>query len=307
MSISRKRIVVTGRNGQVARSLREQAAAHRDLELVFAGRPELDLTRPETIAEAVTKLRPDLVVSAAAYTNVDRAESEEALAMTVNAVAPGEIARATAMLDVPIIHLSTDYVFDGTKSAPYVETDLVAPLGAYGRSKLAGEIGVAAANPNHVILRTAWLYSPFGRNFLKTMLCLAQSRDRVPVVDDQRGNPTSTLDLAGAILTVAGNLLARDDPALRGIFHLAARGSSSWVDFAEEIFRCSLLCGGPAAIVARIPASNYPTPAGRPANSCLDCTRILAAHGVQLPQWNVPIEAVVRPLCLALNGGGTLQ
>lgn len=303
MSISRKRIVVTGRNGQVARSLHEQAVAHGDLELVFAGRPELDLARPETVAEAVTNLRPDLVVSAAAYTQVDRAESEETLAMTVNAVAAGEIARATAMLGVPIIHLSTDYVFDGTKSTPYVESDPVGPLGVYGRSKLAGELAVAAASPDHVILRTTWLYSPFGRNFLKTMLRLAQNRDCVRVVDDQTGTPTSTSDLAGAILTIAGNLLERDDPALRGIFHLAAGGSTSWADFAEEIFRCSQVCGGPSATVEHIPASEYPTPARRPANSRLDCSRILDLHGVRLPQWKSSVEAAVRPVCLALNNG----
>jgi dTDP-4-dehydrorhamnose reductase len=303
LSISRKRIVVTGRNGQVARSLHEQAVAHGDLELVFAGRPELDLARPETVAEAVTNFRPDLVVSAAAYTQVDQAESEEALAMTVNAVASGEIARATATLGVPIIHLSTDYVFDGTKSVPYVENDLVAPLGAYGRSKRAGEIAVATANPNNVILRTAWLYSSFGSYFLKTMLRLAQNRDCVRVVDDQTGTPTSASDLAEAILKIAGNLLERDDPALRGIFHLTANGSGSWADFAEEIFRCSRLHGGPSATVQRIHASQYPTAAERPANSRLDCSCIFNLHGVCLPQWKSSVEAAVRPMCLAINNG----
>lgn len=307
MSISRKRIVVTGRNGQIARSLHEQAVAHGYLELVFVGRPEFDLARPETIVEAITNLRPDLVVSAAAYTEVDRAESEEALAMTINAVAPGEIAKATAMLGIPIIHLSTDYVFDGTKFAPYVENDPATPLSAYGRSKRAGEIAVSSGNPDHVIVRTAWLYSPFGRNFLKTMLHLAQGRDCVRVVDDQTGTPTSASDLADAILTIAGNLLSRDDPSLRGTFHLVAGGSASWADFAEEIFRCSRVCGGPAAIVERIPASDYPTAASRPASTILDCSRVFQKHSVRLPLWKASVEPVVGLMCRNMSNEAPVQ
>ena len=292
--MSRRRVVVTGCNGQVARSLRSQAAAQDDLELVFAGRPELDLAHPETIVDTIARMRPDLVVSAAAYTAVDQAEREEPIAMAINAVAPGRMAEATAMLGVPLVHISTDYVFDGMKVAPYSESDPVAPLGAYGRTKLAGEIAVAAANPDHVILRTAWLYSPFGHNFLKTMLRLAQGREIVRVVDDQFGNPTSTLDLADGILAIAHNLLKRDDPQMRGLFHLVADGSASWADFAEEIFRCSRKSGGPSATVERIPSSDYPTPARRPANSRLDCSRVLSAHGVRLPSWEMSVAAAVR-------------
>lgn len=276
------RIVVTGQNGQVARSLRERAMAQS--EVITLGRPELDLSRPDKIAAAMADFRPDLIVSAAAYTTVDEAEKEASLAMMVNAVAPGEIAKAAATLGVPLIHLSTDYVFDGAKPAPYTESDTPAPVSVYGRSKLQGEVAVARY-PNHVILRTAWLYGPFGGNFLKTMLRLAESRKVVRVVDDQVGCPTSTLDLADGILAIASNLLERDDPALRGVFHLVASGSGSWADFAEEIFHQSQLRGGPSAEVERIPTSEYPTAARRPANSRLDCARVLARHGVSLPHW----------------------
>lgn len=293
------RIIVTGRTGQVARSLLERAEALDAIEVIALGRPELDLERPDTIAATMTGLRPDLIVSAAAHTAVDQAEDEASLAVTVNAVAPGEIARAAALLGIPVIHLSTDYVFDGTRSAPYVESDAPAPVSVYGRSKLQGEIAVARSNPNHVILRTAWLYGPFGRNFLKTMLRLAENRKVLRVVDDQVGCPTSTLDLAEGILAIASNLLERDDAALRGVFHLAASGSGSWADFAEEIFHQSQLRGGPSAEVERIPSSEYPTAARRPANSRLDCARVLALHGVSLPPWRDSVAAVVESIGLA--------
>ena len=290
------RIIVTGRNGQVARSLLERASTHEDTKVIALGRPELDLERPDTIAATITRHRPDLIVSAAGHTAVDQAEEEAARTMTINAVAPGEIAKAAALLYVPVIHLSTDYVFDGTKSAPYTESDATAPVSIYGRSKLQSEIAVARSNPNHVILRTAWFFSPFGHNFLKTMLRLAESRTVVRVVDDQVGCPTSTLNLADGILTVARNLLERDDPALRGVFHLVASGSGSWADFAEEIFHQSRLRGGPSAEVERIPSSEYPTPARRPANSRLDCARVLALHGVSLPPWRDSVAAVVESI-----------
>lgn len=303
MNGGRPRILVTGRDGQVARSLRERAAAHGDFDLVFAGRPELDLARPGTVAEAVVGQRPDLVVSAAAYTAVDQAEREVEAAMAVNAVAPGEIARGAALLGVPVIHLSTDYVFDGAKRAPYAESDPAAPLGVYGHSKLLGEQAVARATANHAVLRTAWLYGPLGRNFLRTMLRLAQEREVVRVVDDQIGNPTSTLDLADAILAIARNLLRSDDPALRGVFHLAAGGSASWADFAEEIFRCSPSFDGPAAAVERITTADYPTPVRRPADSRLDCARVLAFHGVGLPHWKASVRPAVEAACLAMKAG----
>jgi dTDP-4-dehydrorhamnose reductase len=303
--MSRRRIVVTGRDGQVARSLRERAGAGKDIDVIALGRPEFDLERPDSVAAILARHRPDLIVSAAAYTAVDQAEAEAPLAMAVNAAAPGEIAGVAALLGIPVIHLSTDYVFDGTKAAPYVESDATAPVSVYGRSKLQGEAAVARYNPDHLILRTAWLYSPFGRNFLKTMLKLAESRDVVRVVGDQVGCPTSTLDLADGIIAIARNLLERDDPALRGVFHLAANGSGSWADFAEEIFRQSRLCGGPWAEVERIPTSVYPTAVRRPANSRLDCARALALHGVTLPHWRDSVAAVVKALCFAPDSGAS--
>lgn len=292
-----RRMVVTGREGQVVRSLLERGKEEGRFEVVALGRPALDLNEPERIEAALRQVRPEVIVSAAAYTAVDRAETDAAAAETANAVAPGKIAAAAALLGVPVIHLSTDYVFDGTKPEPYVETDPVGPTSVYGRSKLAGERAVAAATQNHVILRTAWVYSPFGRNFLKTMLQLGESRKRIDVVDDQRGNPTSALDIADGILAVAANLLARDDAGLRGVFHMAGAGEASWADFAIEIFAASARCGGPTAEVGRIATSAYPTPARRPANSRLDCGRLERLHGVRLGDWRrATAETVARVL-----------
>lgn len=295
MHSTRKRMVVTGREGQVVRSLLERGALNDRFEIVALGRPEIDLRNPDGVSAAFRLVQPDIIVSAAAYTAVDRAETEEAEANAINAIAPGRIAGVAADLGIPIIHLSTDYVFDGEKPGPYLETDPVGPASAYGRTKLAGERAVAEATDNHVILRTAWVYSPFGRNFLKTMLTLAESRDQVNVVDDQRGNPTSALDIADGILTVAGNFLDSDALQLRGIFHMTGSGSASWADFAAEIFAASAKQGGPSATVGRIPSSAYPTPARRPANSQLDCGKLERVHGVRLDDWKcAAAETVAR-------------
>ena len=296
----RQRMVVTGRDGQVVSSLIERAAAEnpfpRRFDVIAIGRPGLDLSRPETIDIALREARPDVIVSAAAYTAVDRAETDEVAATIVNGVSAGVLAATADSLGVPIVHLSTDYVFDGTKRLPYVETDPVAPIGAYGRSKLAGEEAVTQATPNHAILRTAWVYSPFGKNFLKTMLRLAETRDSLNVVGDQVGNPTSALDIADAVIAVAGNLLDGDAAGLRGIFHMTGSGEVNWADFAAEIFAQSKSRGGPSAAVNPIPSSAYPTPATRPANSRLDCRKLFEAHGVKLPNWPEATAAVVARL-----------
>ncbi len=297
---AQKRLLVTGREGQVVRSLLERSAVHNDIEIQVAGRPEFDLSAPASLATVIKSLRPDLIVSAAAYTAVDQAEVEEELARTINAQAPGAIAEAAAALQIPVIHLSTDYVFDGNKPSAYVETDPVAPVSAYGRTKLAGEEFVASATDDHVILRTAWVHSPFGKNFLKTMLRLAEGRDRVNVVADQFGTPTSALDIADAVIAIARNLLASRSPTLRGVFHLTNSGRASWADFAEEIFRISANLGGPIAAVGRIPASEYPTPARRPANSQLDCTKLATVHGVRMPDWAHSTKTVVKRVVLPL-------
>ncbi len=295
MDSKRKRMVVTGREGQVVRALLERGALNGLFDVVALGRPELDLGDPDGIDSALGQALPDVIVSAAAYTAVDRAETEEAEAYAVNAVAPGRIAAVAARLSVPVIHLSTDYVFDGKKPEPYLETDLVGPISAYGRTKLAGERAVVAATYNHVILRTAWVYSPFGRNFLKTMLLLAESRKRIDVVHDQIGNPTSALDIADGILAVAGNLLADDAARLRGTFHMTGSGSASWADFATEIFNAFTRHGGRKATVCRIPSSAYPTPAQRPTDSRLNCSSLKSVHGVQLRHWrHATAETVAR-------------
>lgn len=291
-----RRVLVTGTEGQVVGSLVEKTAGRDDIELMLIGLPELDLTATDKIAPAIEALRPDVILSVAAYTAVDAAEGDEATALAVNGTAVGEIGKAAARLGVPVVHLSTDYVFAGDKPVPYVETDPTGPLSAYGRTKLAGELALAAATPNHAVLRTAWVYSPFGKNFVKTMLRLGESRGSVGVVADQIGNPTSALDIADGLLKVADNLLASSDPALRGTFHMTGKGETSWAGFAAEIFRLSAALGGKPVAVDPIPTSAYPTPAKRPANSRLDCGKLEQLHGVRLPDWKGSTELVVRRL-----------
>lgn len=290
------RLIVTGRSGQVASALIERGAA-AGIDVIAIGRPEFDLGDAGGGEAALIAARPDVIVSAAAYTAVDKAESEPELAQVINAEGAGRVAAAAARLGVPIIHISTDYVFDGSKAAPYVETDPTAPLGTYGRSKLAGEIAVAAATSNHATLRTAWVYSPFGANFLKTMLRLAGDRPELRVVEDQRGNPTSALDIADAVLKVAANLVARPgDAGLRGVFHMAGSGEGSWADFATEILAASAELNGPHATVTRIGTADYPTPAPRPADSRLSSEKLRRVHGVIMPNWVESTRTVVRRL-----------
>ncbi|MGE6784168.1 dTDP-4-dehydrorhamnose reductase [Ensifer adhaerens] len=288
------RIVVTGLTGQVVQSLVEQGKSRGDFEVVPLGRPQLDLEDPSGIEGVVRAADPDVIISAAAYTAVDHAETDPVRAYAVNAVAPQELARVAKALNIPIIHLSTDYVFDGTKSTPYVEGDTVCPVNVYGKSKWEGERTVAAATDNHVILRTAWIYSPFGRNFVRTIIRNAQGRPELAVVKDQAGNPTSALELATAIIGVAKNLLASDERALRGTFHLAGTGDATWAEVAEEILALSRGLGGPFARVNRILTTDYPTAAARPSNSRLDCNKIARHHGITLPHWKHSIEATVR-------------
>ncbi|WP_181707957.1 dTDP-4-dehydrorhamnose reductase [Chthonobacter rhizosphaerae] len=282
------RIAVTGREGQVVQSLLERGPI-AGATVIAVGRPDLDLADPGTVMPALEAAAPDLVVSAAAYTAVDKAETDAATAHAVNGAGAGAVAAAAARLGVPVIHLSTDYVFDGAKPDPYVETDPTGPLGVYGASKLAGEAAVAAAAPDHVILRTAWVYSPFGANFVKTMLRVGETRDVVRVVADQHGRPTAALDIADAVIQVGRNLLGSDDPALRGVFHMAAGGEATWADFAEAIFAEAAARGRRVPAVERIATTDYPTPARRPANSRLDGTKLSNAHGVVLPDWRASL------------------
>lgn len=292
------RYLVTGREGQVVQSLLEQCRRpeHAHLELIAMGRPDLDLADPDSVRRSVEAVAPDLVISAAAYTAVDQAESDEEIARQVNALGPQALAQAAASRKIPIVHLSTDYVFDGDKAEPYRESDPVGPVSAYGRTKLEGERLLLEASQNVTILRTAWVYSPFGKNFAKTILRLAETRDRLGVVADQVGNPTSALDIADGILKVAHNLISDSDPFLRGIFHMTGQGEASWAQFAGEILRISAECGGPTADVRPITTADYPTPARRPANSRLSCIKLRSIHAVELPNWESSTKQITERL-----------
>ena len=289
------RVTVTGRGGQLVTALIERGAASDDMTIVPSGRPEIDLENPRDIAGALAATRPDVIVNAAAYTAVDLAESEPERAMAINGRGAGAVALAAHELGLPIIQISTDYIFDGDKPYPYVETDAAAPIGAYGRSKLAGEEAIAAANADHIILRTAWVYAAQGKNFPLTMLRLAATRSEVAVVADQHGCPSYAPDIADVILAIAKRLRAEPDRAdLRGIFHIVGRGETNWASFAKEIFRQSALHGGPTATVQPITTEQYPTPARRPANSRLDCTKLFRVYGIAMPSWQDATSRCIR-------------
>lgn len=293
-----KTILVAGGAGQVARALADVVAPD-GLRIVARGRPGLDILDASAIARVMEEIRPSFVVNAAAYTAVDQAERDEAAAFALNADAPGHLAAAAAAAGAPIIHLSTDYVFDGGKDGPYVETDPAAPLGVYGRSKLAGEEAVASANADHIILRTAWVYGPVGRNFVKTMLRVGAERDELGVVDDQRGNPTAAADIAAGIVKIAAQILSGAAPVKPGVYHMAADGEATWADFAQYIFECSAKLGGPVARVNRITSAEYPTPVRRPANSRLNSSKLAAAYDVQLPHWQGSTRDCVEQLVIS--------
>jgi dTDP-4-dehydrorhamnose reductase len=296
------RLAVTGRHGQIVRSLLERAVG-TDVDVVPIARPELDLAVPATIDAALTASRPDIIVNAAAYTAVDAAESDANGAFAVNAHAAGVVAATARRLGVPLIHLSTDYVFSGELDRPYREDDDPRPLGVYGASKLEGERAVAAAGGDHVILRLAWVYSPFGKNFARTMLNLARQRSEIGVVADQRGTPGNALDLADGILAVARNLVQRaGDRSLRGTFHMSVPGETTWAGFASAIFEASRALDGPTAEVKPISTAEYPTPARRPANSLLDSNKLANAHGVRLPPWRNTLPACVARLIATERG-----
>ena len=283
-------MLVTGKNGQLATSLAEIADGVPELTLITAGRPEFDLLDPSTVRRTIAATKPDIVVSAAAYTAVDRAEDERDLAYRTNVVGAASVAEAAAQLRVPIIHVSTDYVFSGDAPAPYLEDDEAEPGTVYGYTKLRGEHAVASANPRHVILRTSWVCSPFGTNFVRTMLRLATERRTINVVADQWGNPTSALDLARAIVHVATHP-SRDS---YGVFHLTGTGETNWSGFARHIFQVSAAAGGPTAEVLDIASTDYRTKAKRPKNSRLSCDKFERTFGWRAPAWQASTEAIVR-------------
>jgi dTDP-4-dehydrorhamnose reductase len=298
------RIIVTGREGQVARALAFELPRIGATVITLA-RPEYDLARPDSLVDAILSTRPHLVINPAAYTAVDNAENQPELAHSVNATAAGVIATAAARVGAPIIHFSTDYVFDGSKPTPYEETDMVAPLGVYGASKLAGERLVAAANPAHVILRTAWVCSPDGQNFLKTMLRLGTERSQLSVVDDQHGAPTFAIDLARVSSIIAERLMQPGGQTTGkpdyGVYHCASAGSTTWCGFARAIMAGAVARGlGPMAEVNAISTAEYPTKAKRPAYSKLSTEKLKADYSIDMPEWQTSLAAcldkVIRPV-----------
>jgi len=288
------RIVVIGKTGQLALCL---AAAGAKRDIIFLGRDQLDLSKPETIEPALTAAQPDVIINAAAYTAVDQAEDERELAFAVNAHGPGEAARVAAMLHAPFLHVSTDYVFDGTKKTAYTEDDPVAPLGVYGQSKEAGERAVREAGSHHAIYRTAWVYAPEGKNFVKTMLRLAADRDLLTVVGDQRGSPTSATDLATFLLHAAEKC-ASDLHDAFGTFHVTGSGDASWAEFAEAITRrgeeLGLIRKAPA--VKHISTAEFPTKAARPANSVLDSTKSAVVYGHKMQDWRAALDQTLQEI-----------
>ena len=287
------KILVLGRSGQVARELAKLGAAGFELE--FAGRERLDLASGADPRGLLDQTRPAAVINAAAYTAVDKAESEPEAAFALNRDAPAALARACAAGGVPFVHFSTDYVFDGSKPEPYVETDPVNPTGVYGSSKAAGEAEVLAAGGAAIVLRTSWVYSAFGANFVKTMLRLAATREEIGVVADQLGRPTWAEDCALGALRCARAMLDGEVKAPE-LFHLAGEGDASWADFAEAIFAESAARGGPRARVRPITTADYPTPARRPANSRLDCGKIIGALDFRPRPWRQSLSACFEEL-----------
>jgi dTDP-4-dehydrorhamnose reductase len=290
------KLLVTGRHGQLARSLVERAPFHPDVEIIALGRPELDLETPGSAERAIETVRPDAVINAAAYTAVDQAEDEPERARRINAEGAAEVAAGAARIGAAIIQISTDYVFDGRADEPYDERAAPNPLGVYGRTKLAGEELVRAANPNHLIVRTAWVYSPFGRNFMKTMMHLAESRETLSVVDDQRGCPTSALDLTAGLLRVVDGWSRGEATGIGETYHLAGTGETSWCGFARAIMAECRERGLPAAAVQAIATADWPTKAARPANSVLDSTKFEREFGFAMPQWEDSLGDVVARL-----------
>jgi dTDP-4-dehydrorhamnose reductase len=291
------RIYFIGAEGQIARSMREIATENRDLVIGWGARPNLDIQRPDSVYQALAEFSPDLVINPAAYTAVDLAETEQDLAFAINENGARVVAAAAQALNAPIIHLSTDYVFDGKKDKPYDETDAVAPQGVYGRSKLAGERAVAAANPRHIILRTSWVYAPFGANFVRTILRLAAERDRLTVVDDQIGCPTYAPDVANAILKIARKIGADGWQArYNGVTHLAGPEEVTWCTFARRILQASEAKRDHLVAVDAINTADYPTPAKRPKNSRLCCDRLASVFGVRLPPLELSLKLCIERL-----------
>ena len=277
-------LLVFGRTGQVARELQQLAP------VLALGRDAADLVQPGACAAAIHAHRPRAVINAAAYTAVDRAEQDEPLATAINGAAPAEMALACAALNIPLVHISTDYVFPGTGHQPWAPGDMTMPANAYGRSKWAGERGIRASGCTHAILRTSWVFSAHGTNFVKTMLRLSDSRDQISVVDDQIGGPTPARAIAAACLAIAGQL--QEAPEKTGTYHFSGAPDVSWCSFARAIFE---LTGRPTRVQA-ISTSAYPTPAARPLNSRFDCNTTTSVFGLPRPDWHAGLKECLTEL-----------
>jgi dTDP-4-dehydrorhamnose reductase len=280
------KILISGQHGQVSQALQKSLA---DMgELVVLGRDQLDLNDPLAVIDRVQDVQPDLIINAAAYTAVDQAENDATAAFQINAMSAGVFAQQAEELGIPLIHYSTDYVFDGSKQSPYTEEDEAHPLGVYGASKWTGEQAISAIGGQYLILRTSWVYSTVGRNFLLTMQRLLQERDELNIVSDQIGAPT----WAGTIAQSTRQLIERwrdGQPGAWGTYHLTASGETSWFGFAQAIGQELIKNGKQCATLNAIPSSAYPTPAERPLNSRLDCSRLQREWGVQQPDWHAAL------------------
>jgi dTDP-4-dehydrorhamnose reductase len=300
-----RRIFVVGEHGQVAQALGRECIT-RGHAVRLAGRATADLTDPAAISAAVADFQPELLVNAAAYTAVDKAEDEADQAFLLNRDGAANVAAIAASVHAPLIHISTDYVFDGRKPSPYVETDAPNPIGVYGASKLAGEAAIAGVGNDYVILRTSWVCSPAGNNFVKTMLRLASQRDEIAVVDDQWGAPTFAADLAKAVVSIGEALLtASDRSKLSGVYHATGSGETTWYGFARAIMKGSADKDGPSCHVRPITTHGYPTRAKRPANSRLDCSKLARVFGIRLPQWEASLDICLDQLIAAAQGTST--
>jgi dTDP-4-dehydrorhamnose reductase len=290
------RVLVTGKGGQLATGL-EASLPAQGIEGIFVGQPEFEFDKPGTIHAGFAAAAPDVVVNCAAWTAVDAVEDDEAGAFRANALGPAMLAALCAARSIPLIQISTDYVYDGLKGAPYVETDAPNPLGAYGRTKLAGEWAALAGNPMTTVLRTAWVYAPMGKNFVRTMLAVGAQRPELRVVADQHGHPTAAPDLADAIAAILVKLRSTGwQPQYRGVFHAAAQGSTSWHGFAEAIFEAAQSFGGPRPVVHPIKTHEYPAKAARPADGRMEVAKLRDVFGVALPPWQEGLARVMRAL-----------
>jgi dTDP-4-dehydrorhamnose reductase len=292
------RVLVTGREGQLVRSLLERGAgtASEGIQLTGIGRPDLDLEDSGSIGMVIGAERPEVIINAAAYTAVDQAEDEPERAFRINAEAAGELAAAARSAGARFIQISTDYVYDGAGEGAYLETAATNPLGVYGRSKLEGEQRVLQAHPEAVVVRTAWVYSPFGKNFVKTMFAFGGQRDELSVVSDQIGNPSSALDLADGLLAVLAGWQTGSGAGSGGTYHLAGSGVTNWSELAAHVMTERAARGLPAARVRPIRTEDWPTKAARPRNSSLDTSKFERDFGYRAPDWRQSASAVIDRL-----------